>query len=64
MNAIDAWRAGVFPYFAHSLSHLTSTEADNLDAFHGAVRDAVHCHCGNADGPRVIRFVCEEVVEA
>ena len=40
------------------------TEADDLDALRGQVRDAVRCHFEEGQAPRVIRlhFVREEVL--
>lgn len=42
------------------------TEADDLDALRGAIRDAVRCHFDDADRPRVIRLhvVRDEVIAA
>ncbi len=40
------------------------TEADTIEALHEQVRDAVKCHFGEEDCPKVVRFhfVRDEVV--
>ncbi|MBI5816304.1 MAG: 2-oxoisovalerate dehydrogenase [Nitrospinae bacterium] len=51
-------------YTARALGESIFTEADNLDALHENVRDAVICHFDEGKAPRVIRlhFVREEVI--
>jgi hypothetical protein len=53
-------------FVARALGHSIFTEADDLDALRAAVRDAVRCHFGDTDRPKVIRlhFVWEEVFAA
>lgn len=53
-------------YTARSLGASIFTEADDLDALRGQVRDAVRCHFDEGQGPKVIRlhFVREEVIAA
>jgi hypothetical protein len=53
-------------YTARALGVSIFTEADSLPALHENVRDAVRCHFGDGEGPRVIRlhFVREEVIAA
>ena len=45
---------------------LPVAEAEDLEGLRGQVRDAVHCHFEEGQGPRVIRlhFVHEEVIAA
>lgn len=51
-------------YTARALGASIFTEADSLAGLHDQVRDAVRCHFGEGQGPRVIRlhFVREEVI--
>jgi hypothetical protein len=53
-------------YTARALGASIFTEADDLDALRGQVRDAVRCHFEEDQGPKVIRlhFVHEEVIAA
>ncbi len=53
-------------YTARALSASIFTEAEDLEALRGQVRDAVRCHFEEGQGPRVIRlhFVHEEVIAA
>ncbi len=53
-------------YTARALGASIFTEADDLDALRGQVRDAVRCHFEEGEGPKVIRlhFVREEVIAA
>lgn len=51
-------------YTARALGPSIVTEADDLDALHRNVRDAVHCHFDDANVPKIVRlhFVHEEVL--
>ena len=51
-------------YTARALGASIFTEADNLAVLNDQVRDAVRCHFGEGQGPKVIRlhFVREEVI--
>lgn len=51
-------------YIAHALGESIFTEADDLEALHQQVRDAVHCHFDEGKVPRIIRlhFTREEVI--
>lgn len=53
-------------YVARALGHSIFTEAQTLDQLRANVRDAVHCHFDEGQGPRVIRlhFVRDEVMAA
>ena len=53
-------------YIARSLAASIFTEADDLAQLREAVRDAVRCHFGDADRPKVIRLhlVRDEVIAA
>jgi len=53
-------------FIARALGASVFTEADDLPALRGRVRDAVRCHFNEGEGPRVIRlhFVREEVMAA
>ena len=53
-------------YVARALGHSIFTEAQTLDRLRANVRDAVHCHFDEGQGPRVIRlhFVRDEVMAA
>lgn len=51
-------------YTARALGASIFTEADNLDALHENVRDAVRCHFDEGEAPALIRlhFVRDEVI--
>jgi hypothetical protein len=51
-------------YEARALGHSIFTEADSADELRTMVREAVACHFGDADRPRIIRlhFVREELL--
>lgn len=51
-------------YLARALGESIFAEADDLDALHEEVREAVHCHFDESTAPSVIRlhFVREEVI--
>ena len=53
-------------YTARALGASIFTEADDIDALRGQVRDAVRCHFEEGEGPKVIRlhFVREEIIAA
>lgn len=53
-------------YTARALGESIFTEADDLDGLRTMIREAVHCHFDEGQGPRVIRlhFVHEEVFAA
>jgi hypothetical protein len=53
-------------YTARALGESIFTEAEDLPSLREQVKDAVRCHFGNGDGPKVIRlhFVREEVFAA
>lgn len=53
-------------FLARALGHSIVTEADDMEALHAAVRDAVQCHFDDGTAPRVIRLhiVRDEVIEA
>lgn len=53
-------------YTARALGESIFTEADDLPALREQVKDAVRCHFGSGEGPKVIRlhFVSEEVFAA
>jgi hypothetical protein len=53
-------------YTARAHGESIFTEADDLSNLREQVKDAVRCHFGNGQGPRVIRlhFVHEEVFAA
>ncbi len=53
-------------YTARALGESIFTEADNLEELNSPVRDAVRCHFGEAEAPKVIRlhFVRDEVISA
>lgn len=50
-------------YEARALGHSIFTEADSADGIKDAVRDAVRCHFGDEEPPRIVRlhFVRVEV---
>ena len=43
-------------YVARAVGTDIFTEADDLEALHAQVRDAVHCHFDEADRPGLIRL--------
>lgn len=49
---------------ARALGHSIFTEGDDLPSLHENVREAVRCHFGEGQVPRIIRlhFVREEVL--
>ncbi len=51
-------------FIARALGESIFTEADDLNALHHQVRDAVHCHFDKDKTPEIIRlhFVREEVI--
>jgi len=51
-------------YTARALGHSIFTEGESLDEIREAVRDAVRCHFGEKELPRVIRLhiVKDEVI--
>jgi hypothetical protein len=53
-------------YNARALGHDIFTQGDNLDEIRAMVKDAVVCHFGKSERPRVIRlhFVRDEVLTA
>ena len=53
-------------YIARALEESIFTEADDIEALHGQVRDAVRCHFDEGQMPSLIRlhFTREEVLTA
>jgi hypothetical protein len=53
-------------FLARAQGHSIVTEADDMEALHAAVRDAVRCHFDDGTAPRVIRLhiVRDEIIEA
>jgi hypothetical protein len=53
-------------YTARAVGAFIHTEADDLDALRGAIRDAGRCHFDDADRPKAIRLhvVHDEVIAA
>ena len=51
-------------YTARALGQSIFTEADDLQALHEQVRDAVQCHFDQGQAPKIVRlhFVREEVI--
>jgi hypothetical protein len=51
-------------YTARALGESIFAEADDLQALHEQVRDAVQCHFDEGQAPKVVRlhFVREEVI--
>jgi len=51
---------------ARSLGESIHTQADNMEALHSQVRDAVRCHFEDSRAPKMIRlhFVRDEVIAA
>jgi hypothetical protein len=53
-------------YIAKALGASIMTQAESTDELHIQVRDAVHCHFDEGQGPSMIRlhFVKDEVIAA
>lgn len=53
-------------FIARALGESLFTEAESLEELHTRVRDAVHCHFDEGQGPKLIRlhFVRDEVIAA
>ena len=53
-------------FLARAVGEAIFTEADTLEALHGQIRDAVHCHFDEGQGPALIRLHIsrEEVLAA
>lgn len=53
-------------FIAKALGASIVTQAESTDALHACVRDAVHCHFDEGQGPSLIRlhFVRDEVIAA
>ena len=53
-------------YIAKALGASIITQADTKEALQACVRDAVHCHFDEGQGPSIIRlhFVRDEVIAA
>lgn len=53
-------------YTARALGESIFTEADTVAELHANIRDAVHCHFDEGQGPKIIRlhFVHEEIIAA
>lgn len=51
-------------YTARALGQSIFTEANDVEALHRQVRDAVRCHFGEGKMPRIIRlhFIREEII--
>jgi hypothetical protein len=51
-------------YIARALGEDIFTEADDIEALHASVRDAVECHFDEGTAPKVIRlhFVREDLI--
>lgn len=49
-------------YTARALGASIYTDADTIEELHEQIRDAVHCHYDEGQGPKIIRlhFVREE----
>lgn len=43
-------------YTARALGHSIFTEADDLEALQGQIRDAIHCHFDEGKAPRIVRL--------
>lgn len=48
-------------YTARALGASIFTEADTLESLHENVREAVRCHFDEAERPRVVRLVRDEL---
>lgn len=53
-------------FIAKALGASIVTQAESTDTLHASVRDAVHCHFDEGQGPSLIRlhFVRDEVIAA
>lgn len=53
-------------FIATALGVSIVTQAETIEALHGCVRDAVHCHFDEGQGPSLIRlhFTRDEVIAA
>jgi hypothetical protein len=53
-------------FVASAVGHSIFTQADTEAELHAMVRDAVRCHCEDAERPKLIRlrFVRDEVIVA
>jgi len=53
-------------FTARALGESIFTEAEDLSSLRNQVKDAVRCHFGDGNGPKIIRlhFVREEVIAA
>ena len=53
-------------YIAKALGASIITQADTKEALQACVRDAVHCHFDDGQGPSIIRldYVRDEVIAA
>jgi len=53
-------------FTARALDVSIFTQAESAEELHVRVRDAVRCHYGNSDAPKMIRlhFVRDEVIAA
>jgi len=51
-------------YTARALGESIFTEAENIEELHAQTREAVHCHFGDEQAPKLIRlhFVRDEVI--
>ena len=51
-------------YEARALGYSIFSEADSMDELREAVRDAVSCHFGDEDGPKIVRLhlIKDEVI--
>jgi hypothetical protein len=53
-------------FTARALAESIHTQAENVPELHARVREAVHCHFGEGQAPKLIRlhFVRDEVIAA
>jgi hypothetical protein len=53
-------------FIAKALSASIVTQAETIEALHACVRDAVHCHFNEGQGPSLIRlhFSRDDVIAA
>lgn len=53
-------------YLARAVGQSIYTEADDIEALHQMIRDAVRCHFDQGSGPQLIRlqFIREVVIAA
>ncbi len=51
-------------YEARALGHPIFTEGESLEEIRESVKDAIHCHFGDEDQPKIVRlhFVKDEVI--